>query len=155
MTLSSFKRSSLRILSSIISLLLLLVVASAGEDLYTILGIPRTATTKDIKSAYRKKARDTHPDKNVNVNKEEANEAFRRVVHAFETLSDAASRRRYDQTGRHDGAESNRGRGGGSNSNNGFHPFHWHFQQRSRRPVRLKDKPEVKQAQSRVLHVVR
>eukprot|EP00986_Skeletonema_menzelii_P018643 scaffold26671_cov127-Skeletonema_menzelii.AAC.4 len=48
--------------------------------------------------SYRRKARDTHPDKRgKDVSAEEAAEAFRQVVHAFEILSDDNSRRRYDR----------------------------------------------------------
>ncbi|KAL9189144.1 hypothetical protein ACHAXT_011634 [Thalassiosira profunda] len=130
-----------------------LLAASAGDDLYAILGIQRSATIKEIKSAYRKKARDTHPDKNTDVPTDEATEAFRKVAHAFEVLSDAGSRRRYDQTGNDSGGgsthQNRRGGGGG-----GWTSFHGKFYFHSGPPPKMKDKPEVKQAQSRILHVV-
>jgi curved DNA-binding protein CbpA len=66
------------------------------EDPYEILGLSRRATIKDIKAAYHQKARDTHPDKNLD-NKETAADNFRQVVDAFEILSDPAERRKYDQ----------------------------------------------------------
>ncbi|KAL7534268.1 hypothetical protein ACHAXR_008961 [Thalassiosira sp. AJA248-18] len=117
-----------------------------GDDLYVLLGVPRTASIKEIKSAYRRKARDTHPDKNKNVSAEEAAAEFHKVVHAFEVLSDTSSRRRYD-VGGDDSTSGNTGGRGSASS------FHWQFFQQ-RRTVHLKDKFEVKQAQSRVLHVV-
>lgn len=127
--------------------------AGADEDLYKILGVSRTATVKEIKSAYRKKAKDTHPDKNIGVPPEEAAEAFRKVVHAFEVLSDENSRKHYDRTGRTDTGGSGSGRGGsGYGRRDPFADFfQWNFY---RKPVRLKDKFEVQEAQSRVLHVV-
>jgi len=122
-----------------------LAVITAKEDLYKILGVSRTATTKEIKQAYRRKALDTHPDKAKDQPPEEAAERFRQVVHAFEILSDKTSRRRYDQTGSTSQQQQN-DYGGFSSS---F--FHWSFR---RRPIRLKDRFEVQEAQSRVLHVV-
>ena len=123
----------------------LLVVITAEEDLYKILGVSRTASTKEIKQAYRRKARDTHPDKAPkDLPKEEAAERFRQVVHAFEILSDKTSRRRYDQTGSASSSSQQQ-------QDYGYSFFHWTFR---RRPIRLKDRFEVQEAQSRVIHVV-
>lgn len=118
-------------------------------DLYVILGVQKTASMKEIKSAYRRKALDTHPDKNRDKPPEESAEEFRQVVHAFEILSDETSRKRYDRTGRSD----SNGNNSGGNNNNNNNNFHWNFQQ-FYRPIRLKDRFEVQQAMSRVLHVV-
>jgi curved DNA-binding protein CbpA len=125
----------------------LLLAAAATEDLYGLLGVARTASVREIKRAYRRRALDTHPDKNQHLPPAQAAETFRRVVRAFEVLSDKQSRRRYDRTGRSDGDNGN----GGS----GRQQWTWHFHRR-RRPVqqKLKDRFEVQQAQSRVLHVV-
>ena len=118
-----------------------------AADLYKILGLQRNASKKEIKSAYRRKAMDTHPDKRgEDVSAEEAAEAFRQVVHAFEVLSDDNSRRRYDR-GEDVGSSTS------SKPSSTSTPFQWHFQ-RQRWNIPLKDKPEVKQAQARVLHVV-
>jgi curved DNA-binding protein CbpA len=129
--------------------------AEAEKNLYKLLGVDRKATTKELKSAYRRKALDTHPDKNRHLPPEEAAESFRQVVHAFEILSDASSRSRYDKTGRTDG-NSGAGNGGNQGQRGGpqgqqFYGFQWNFH---RKPIKLKDKFEVQEAMSRVLHVV-
>jgi DnaJ-class molecular chaperone len=77
-----------------------LLPANNAETLYSILGIKKSADIKQIKRAYRDKAKATHPDKQPpGTDPEETTNAFRKVVEAYETLSDAASRRRYDQSG--------------------------------------------------------
>ena len=66
------------------------------QDYYAVLGVPRTADEKQIKSAYRKLARKFHPD----VNKEAgAEEQFKRVNEAYEVLSDSEKRAQYDKYG--------------------------------------------------------
>ena len=132
--------------------------ASAGTemfDLYKLLGVSRQATIKEIKQAYRRKALDTHPDKNMDIPPEEANEAFRQVVRAFEVLSDADARRRYDRTGRTDDDNNNNNYGQRQQHHQQHHHQNFHFQWSGRaRMIRLKDRFDVRQAQSRVLHVV-
>lgn len=65
-------------------------------DHYEVLGVPRDATSDDIRKAYRKLARQLHPD----VNQEEgAEERFKLVTHAYEVLSDPEERARYDRGG--------------------------------------------------------
>jgi curved DNA-binding protein len=67
------------------------------KDYYKILGVPRSATDKDIKAAYRKLARKHHPDVNKNDPKAEAK--FKEVNEANEVLSDPEKRKRYDSLG--------------------------------------------------------
>jgi molecular chaperone DnaJ len=72
------------------------------KDYYEILGVPRSATEKDIKAAYRKLARKHHPD--VNPGDKAAEEKFKEVSGAFAVLSDAEKRAKYDRGG-HDAFE--------------------------------------------------
>lgn len=67
-------------------------------DYYSVLGINRKATSAEIKSAYRKLVFQYHPDRNPD--DQHAAEKFARVLEAYETLSDAAKRTRYDEATR-------------------------------------------------------
>ena len=67
------------------------------KDLYEVLGVARDATEEDIKRAYRKLARELHPD--VNRHDPDAEERFKEVGAAYEVLSDPAKRRQYDMWG--------------------------------------------------------
>ncbi len=67
------------------------------KDYYKILGVPRNATEREIKAAYRKLARKHHPD--VNKNDPRAEAKFKEVNEANEVLSDPAKRQRYDHLG--------------------------------------------------------
>ncbi len=91
---------------------------SLMEDLYAILGTTRSASTDDIKSAYRKLARKLHPD----VNKApDAQQQFARVQQAYEILSDDTKRARYDRTGRIDADPFTANRNPGGHPGGGFH----------------------------------
>lgn len=65
-------------------------------DHYEVLGVSRNASTEEIKKAYRKLARELHPDVNPS---EQAQERFKTVTHAYEVLGDEQSRRNYDSGG--------------------------------------------------------
>lgn len=69
------------------------------QDYYEILGIPRDASTKDIKAAYRKLARKWHPDLHTGKKKEEAEEKLKRINEAYEVLKDSEKRAKYDRLG--------------------------------------------------------
>jgi molecular chaperone DnaJ len=78
------------------------------RDYYEILSVSRTATDKEIKSAYRRLAVKYHPDKNPN--DATAEEKFKEAAEAYSVLSDAEQRRRYDRFG-HAGVSSSAGAG--------------------------------------------
>jgi curved DNA-binding protein len=67
------------------------------KDYYEILGVPRTASDADIKKAFRKLAREYHPD--VAKNKKQAEEKFKEINEAYEVLGDPAKRKKYDELG--------------------------------------------------------
>jgi len=67
------------------------------KDYYKILGVDRDASEKEIKRAYRRLAREFHPD--VNPDDEEAEEKFKEINEAHEVLSDPEKRERYNQLG--------------------------------------------------------
>ncbi|MBB6049113.1 DnaJ C-terminal domain-containing protein [Armatimonas rosea] len=67
------------------------------KDYYATLGVPKTATEKEIKAAYRKLARKHHPD--VNPGNKGAEDKFKEISEAHEVLGDAEKRKKYDQYG--------------------------------------------------------
>src|SRR4029453_178141 len=65
------------------------------KDYYRILGVPETATTKEIKSAYRKLSRQYHPD--TNAGDATAEERFKEISAAYDVVGDADKRKEYDE----------------------------------------------------------
>ena len=84
------------------------------EDFYKILGVSKEASATEIKKAYRKKAIEFHPDKNPGDSK--AEEKFKQAAEAYEILSDADKKAKYDRFG-HQAFE---GGGGGGFGGGGF-----------------------------------
>ncbi|MFQ5494080.1 MAG: molecular chaperone DnaJ [Phycisphaerae bacterium] len=71
-------------------------VSSAKRDYYEVLGVARDATPEQIKKAYRRLAHKYHPDRNASA---DAESKFKEAAEAYEVLSDASKRQRYDQLG--------------------------------------------------------
>jgi DnaJ-class molecular chaperone len=74
-------------------------MATAPRDYYHILGVPRTASADDIKKAFRRLARQYHPDLHSGAKKAEMERKFKELNEAQEVLSDPEKRKKYDQYG--------------------------------------------------------
>jgi molecular chaperone DnaJ len=81
------------------------------RDYYEVLGVDRTATDQELKSAYRRLARSHHPD--TNQNDPAAEEKFKELSEAYSVLADATQRQRYDHFG-HAGVSSGAGQAWGA-----------------------------------------
>jgi DnaJ-related protein SCJ1 len=98
------------LIPKLLPLLVLITLALATTtDLYKILGLDRSCSDRDLKKAYRTLSKKYHPDKASGDEKK-----FLEITEAYETLSDATTRKIYDQYG-HDGLANHKkgGRGGG------------------------------------------
>ncbi|XP_053210610.1 dnaJ homolog shv-like [Panonychus citri] len=78
-------------------LFVLIFESLAGRDFYKILGIPKDANLNQVKKAYRRMAKEMHPDRNKDDPK--AQEKFQDLAAAYEVLSDADKRKTYDRHG--------------------------------------------------------
>lgn len=94
------------------------------RDYYDILGVSKTASIEEIKSAYRKMALKHHPDRNPGDKK--AEEMFKEVAEAYEVLSDTKKRATYDQFGKAgmDGNPGHHGFSGGAGMDDVFDNLH-------------------------------
>ncbi|KAJ3189922.1 DnaJ- protein scj1 [Gaertneriomyces sp. JEL0708] len=96
-------------------LLLLVDIVLAGKDYYRILGVERSASKKEIKSAYKKLSKQHHPD--MNPGNKEAEDKFIELAQAYEVLTDDEKRQVYDKYGE-EGLQ-----GGGQQFHNPFDIF--------------------------------
>lgn len=90
----------------------------ANRDYYEILGVSKTASDQELKSAYRKKAMQYHPDRNPN--DKVAEDKFKEVNEAYEVLSNAQKRAAYDQYGHAAFQQGGGGHHGGAGGFGGF-----------------------------------
>lgn len=87
------------------------------EDYYALLGISKSASSDDIRKAYRKAARTFHPDVNKDAG---AEERFKEIGEAYEVLKDSKKRKLYDTYGRNWKEAESAGAEGGFNRYRGF-----------------------------------
>src|SRR5712672_2446478 len=73
------------------------MATTTKQDYYELLGVPRKASAKDIRTAFRKLARKYHPD--LNPGDKSAEEKFKQLQEAYDVLSDSQKRQMYDQYG--------------------------------------------------------
>src|SRR5581483_979807 len=90
------------------------------KDYYATLGVPKTATEKEIKQAFRKLARKHHPD--VNPGDKTAEGKFKEINEAYEVLGDPEKRRKYDELGANWRAYEQAGAAAGAGGFGGFDP---------------------------------
>ncbi len=92
---------------------------SAKRDYYEVLGVSKTASAAEIKSAYRKMALKYHPDRNKETG---AEDRFKEINEAYQVLSDPKKKQTYDQFG-HAAFDPSSGMGGGQGPFGGFGGF--------------------------------
>ena len=93
------------------------------KDYYATLGVPKTASAKEVKQAFRKMARKYHPD--VNPGDKSAESRFKEINEAYEVIGDPEKRKKYDELGSNWKMYEQAQRGGGGAGAGGFDPGQW------------------------------
>jgi DnaJ-class molecular chaperone len=97
-----------------------------ARDYYDILGLAKSASAEEVKNAYRKLAREHHPDMVADADKANAEKRFKEINEAYQVLSDPQKKQTYDQFG-HAGLGGNPGTGGGQRAGGGWGPFSYSY----------------------------
>ena len=98
------------------------------KDYYATLGVPKTASEKEVKQAFRKLARKFHPD--VNPNNKSAESKFKEINEAYEVIGDPEKRRKYDELGSNWKAYEQAQRAGGAGAGSPFDTSPWNVNTR-------------------------
>jgi len=111
---------------------------AANTDYYDLLGLKKGASDAEIKSAYRKKAMEWHPDMHKGADKEMAEKKFKEVNEAYQVLSDSQKKAAYDQYGSAAFSQGGRGgnpfAGGGNPFGGAGGPFTYTYQTNGQNP---------------------
>src|SRR4030095_5536807 len=93
------------------------------KDYYATLGVPKTASDKEVKQAYRKLARKHHPD--VNRGDKSAESKFKEINEAYEVIGDPEKRKKYDELGANWKMYEQAQRAGAGAAGSPFDPGQW------------------------------
>jgi curved DNA-binding protein len=93
------------------------------KDYYATLGVPKTASAKEVKQAFRKMARKYHPD--VNPGDKSAEARFKEINEAYEVIGDPEKRKKYDELGSNWKMYEQAQHAGGAGATGGFDPRQW------------------------------
>src|SRR5215472_11811890 len=101
------------------------MATATKQDYYELLGVPRKASAKDIRAAFRKLARKYHPD--LNPGDKSAEEKFKQLQEAYDVLSDSKKRQMYDQYGFYSDNIPSGGPGAGHGDTGGAQDINFDF----------------------------
>jgi len=101
------------------------MATTTKQDYYELLGVPRKASAKELRAAYRKLARKYHPD--LNPGDKSSEEKFKQIQEAYDTLSDTKKRQMYDQFGFNVPGQGGGAPGGGYGGETSPEDIHFDF----------------------------